>query len=445
MQDLTEQITERHNEGAAQRAVEIYDDADWNTVEEHIKAHFGDHPSVFHEIASPDIQIDICIIPPAGEQDFYTLVTIGMGAHKMQVPKALSEKDLERAELLICLPPYWKLNKASVQDEHWYWPIRVLKSTARLPIHEHSWLGYGHTVSMSADNSKTYHESVDFSGVVLLNPNYFGQESFSCTLSNGEEVHFYMLVPLYSEELQFKLVHGDEALMDLIQADPEQEPLLLADPERKNYCSPEILDEPWAMEYVEALETWENETTDYWFYMTLNLNARLQPMHRHKWEDALQYILEQRSLGEIDGGGTMQLPNGEIESCDIEINLIDDTEETIAELAEIVNEFGVPKGSKLIAEDFSVPVGDLEGMALYLNGTELPDEVYQNCDVNHVIERMNALLGDGDIGELYSWWEGPKDTALYFYGKSYEKMLAAVRSFIEKYPLCQKCTIDEIA
>lgn len=32
--------------------------------------------------------------------------------------------------------------------------------------------------------------------------------------------------------------------------------------------------------------------------LTLNLNSRLQPMHRHDLEDALQEILEKGKLGE---------------------------------------------------------------------------------------------------------------------------------------------------
>ena len=52
--------------------------------------------------------------------------------------------------------------------------------------------------------------------------------------------------------------------------------------------------------------------------LTLNLNSRLQPMHRHDLEDALQGILEKLNLGEVMGGGTLLNPEtGEIVSCDI--------------------------------------------------------------------------------------------------------------------------------
>lgn len=55
----------------------------------------------------------------------------------------------------------------------------------------------------------------------------------------------------------------------------------------------------------------------------MNLNSRLQPMHRHDLEDALQGILEKVNLGEVMGGGTLLNPEtGEIVSCDIEIHLM---------------------------------------------------------------------------------------------------------------------------
>ena len=73
-------------------------------VEQHIKRYFGEFGSVFHELVSPDIHVDICVVPPSEERDYYTLVTMGMGAHRMNVPEELAEYKLERAELAIALP-----------------------------------------------------------------------------------------------------------------------------------------------------------------------------------------------------------------------------------------------------------------------------------------------------------------------------------------------------
>ena len=70
----------------------------------HFEQYFGKVENVFHELVSPDIHVDICIVPPTEERDYYTLVTMGMGAHRMNVPEELAEYKLERAELAIALP-----------------------------------------------------------------------------------------------------------------------------------------------------------------------------------------------------------------------------------------------------------------------------------------------------------------------------------------------------
>ena len=80
---------------------------------------------------------------------------------------------------------------------------------------------------------------------------------------------------------------------------------------------------------------------------------------------------------------------------------------------------------------------------MYLNGTELPAEVYQTSDINYVIEKLNELLALS--GQLYSWWEGPQDTALYFYGVSFAEMKEKMADFLAEYPLCQKCRVEQIA
>jgi hypothetical protein len=179
-------------------------------------------------------------------------------------------------------------------------------------------------------------------------------------------------------------------------------------------------------------------------HFTLNLNARLQPFDRHDIEDVLIEAFEEQNLGSVNGGGTAQNPNGEIAYCDIELDLKDDSQESIDKAVAIIESLGIPKGSALYGEsDFKRDVGTLEGLALYLNGMELPDEVYQTCDVNHVVEEIGKLLGES--GKLYSHWQGPQDTALYFYGTSFDEMKAKMDSFLSEYPLCQKCRVEKIA
>ena len=66
-------------------------------IEDHIQQYFGKFDNVLHEIVSPDIHVDICVVPPSEERDYYTPDYHGHGAHRMHVPEELAEYKLERA------------------------------------------------------------------------------------------------------------------------------------------------------------------------------------------------------------------------------------------------------------------------------------------------------------------------------------------------------------
>ena len=189
---------------------EVYTEEEMEAVEGHIQQYFGKFENVFHELSSPDIHVDICVVPPSAERDYYTLVTMGMGAHRMNVPEELAEYKLERAELAIALPKDWKLKQEDMRDERWYWPIRLLKTLARLPIASDTWLGFGHTM----DHEEDFAKDTKLCAAILTGPQGTEGGSEVCVLPGDEEVNFYQVIPLYRDELEYKLAHDAEALLD---------------------------------------------------------------------------------------------------------------------------------------------------------------------------------------------------------------------------------------
>lgn len=186
--------------------LEAYEDEELDVLEEHIKDNYGDFPTVFHETVSKDIIVDIACIPPTEERNYYTLVTMGMGAHIMNIPDTLPLEENGRAELLICLPPDWKLGESS---EEWFWPIALLKDLARLPINTDSWLGWGHSV----DHRTAFSEKAGFCGTLLLYPEGVSEGAETCTLPNGDKVNFFEVIPLYREEMFYKVNHDTKSLL----------------------------------------------------------------------------------------------------------------------------------------------------------------------------------------------------------------------------------------
>lgn len=181
-------------------------------------------------------------------------------------------------------------------------------------------------------------------------------------------------------------------------------------------------------------------------FLVAQLNARIQPMHRGEiFEDPLDDELKKVNFGEVTGGGTLQAKSGEIENCDIEIQISKPSQEVIEIVINTLEMLGAPKGSKLQieSEDREVPFGRTEGLAVYLNGTDLPAEIYEESDSNFVYSEFDRLLDKE--GRVLSYWQSPTETALYMYGRSFQEMKKRLTPFLETYPLCQKCRIVQIA
>ena len=182
-------------------------------------------------------------------------------------------------------------------------------------------------------------------------------------------------------------------------------------------------------------------------HVTAQLNHLLMPIDRgERYEDPLDEALSAQGLGETSGGGTMQEQSGEIQFIDVEIDLTD-LEKGVPFVIAKLEELGAPKGSILRVHDTEpareIPFGKAEGVGVYLDGVNLPDEVYKNSDVNVVIEELNKRI-EGH-GEMQSHWQGNTETGLYFYGDDSNRMISLMRDFLDTYPLCKGARVVTIA
>lgn len=105
----------------------------------HIERHLGPIAHVFHEVISDTVHIDVHVVRPTDENPFARLVTSGMSDLPMSTPQEIEPPRF--AELIVTLPPDWKLDQASLEDDSWYWPVRLIKSLARFPHKYGTWAG----------------------------------------------------------------------------------------------------------------------------------------------------------------------------------------------------------------------------------------------------------------------------------------------------------------
>lgn len=196
-----------------------------DAVMAHIEKYFSDGRGfLIEDDCNKLMNVDFFVSEPTENRDFYTIVTVGMGAMLMNVPRMYATMIPSRTELMICLPKEWKLKSRS---RRWNWPLKYMENIARIPIIEDSWFALGHIIPVHqnlADNTKQ-------SGFLLLEPQENVPESFKTELGDGTEVSFLQMIPLYEEEMDYESQFGFDALLDRM-ADVSH----IVDPGRLNSC-----------------------------------------------------------------------------------------------------------------------------------------------------------------------------------------------------------------
>jgi hypothetical protein len=188
---------------------ETVSSAGYQALEAHYQQYLGGESTVWHEIVSDLVHVDVYLHPPTSERDFTVLTTIGMSALPMSAPPGAEE--MRFAELVIALPKSWPLTQEAFQNDDHYWPVRWLKQLARLPHEYETWLSYGHTIP-NGDPPEPLASNTKLSGMLLLPPIRFGEDFAQVTLEDGTTVHLWAVIPLYPEEMELKLKEGVEAL-----------------------------------------------------------------------------------------------------------------------------------------------------------------------------------------------------------------------------------------
>jgi hypothetical protein len=177
-------------------------------LETHIEKHIGEIGTVFHEIVSDLIHLDVLFVPASAERPYHVLITSGVSDEPMNVPNGMEK--FKRTELLIALPDEWPLTEDAFKDEANYWPVRWLKQIGRLPHEYDTWIGWGHTIPNGDPPERI--ANTEFIGVMLTAPYWLPPDFFQLTTRTGDIVSFYVLVPLYREEMDLKLKEGVDEL-----------------------------------------------------------------------------------------------------------------------------------------------------------------------------------------------------------------------------------------
>lgn len=204
----------------------------YELVDQHIGSYFdGCSITVFHEIPTLDIHLDVYRIRPTNSQ-FDVLLTSGMSTIAMNVIEgAKNAASLRFAEVMALIPKGIDFGKIYPSGTKYDWIISMVKQTAKFPHFYDTWIGVGHTLQ-AHEQLKPYSNDTDFCGCLVL-PTMTFPVAFQKIKSPHGIINIYGLFPLYKEELQFKIEYGFNEFTKLLIANNTKE---VIDFNRTNYC-----------------------------------------------------------------------------------------------------------------------------------------------------------------------------------------------------------------
>jgi hypothetical protein len=203
-------------------------------IDEHIDKYFGDIKNIFHEIIPVKIHVDIYISEPTNDRNYYSIITSGMSTLPMKAPGNLS--GCKYSELFLCLPANWNINQNAQEDENNYWPFRCLKVLARFPHDYKTWLWDKHTIP-NENPIKPFSNNTKLCCSMLSTPKRIDANFYKLRINKDKTIYFHSIIPLYMEEMNYKLKHGAEGLLKLLNSNGVNE---LLDINRKSVIKKKI-------------------------------------------------------------------------------------------------------------------------------------------------------------------------------------------------------------
>jgi hypothetical protein len=180
-----------------------------DAIVRHMEKYIGPAEQVFHELISDWVHVDLHWIKPAPGREFHTIFTTGMSEKPMNTPP--NAEHLRYAELMICLPISWDLEH--LEDEANYWVLRWLKILARMPHQYNTWLAGLHTIP-HGDPPQPFAPNTKLCCTMLAWSVLFDENIDVVQIDDQRTVHIYTLIPIYKEEMEFKLKHGGQKLLE---------------------------------------------------------------------------------------------------------------------------------------------------------------------------------------------------------------------------------------
>lgn len=161
---------------------------------------FGGHRVL--EIAVKENEIPLIALDIESRSQVTVISTNGLSDYKMPVPEKLAGREYN--ELCFCLPSYWEWE--NLENPNMNWVFAWIQKLAKHVIEKETWFGPGHTIPSGKD-LPPYSETMLQTHLILSDPILLENE-LQPVLVDGKNIHFLTIIPIFSEEMDFKQVKG---------------------------------------------------------------------------------------------------------------------------------------------------------------------------------------------------------------------------------------------
>jgi hypothetical protein len=169
-------------------------------VKEELIKRFGEHRVSDVPVADGEIPLIAC------DLDLHVPVTVlmtnGLRNYTMPVPE--KETGNEHIELYFCLPSYWEWEDLDNPNMNWVFPW--IQRLAKYVQEKETWFGHGHTMQAGKD-MQPLSPTMKQNHLFLMRP-LFLEQALEPLQVGDKEVQFLAIVPIFEDEMDYKLGKG---------------------------------------------------------------------------------------------------------------------------------------------------------------------------------------------------------------------------------------------
>ena len=184
-----------------------------NKVTNYIEKYLGNIDETIREILpGSKVSININIIRPTKERNYITLVTSGMSEYSM----GYSENDEENkyAELMMKLPPDWKLDESHCKSDTYGCPLRILRMIGHLPHNSEGYISERVIIpnGIQGDVPLPFHADTWLSAIMICK----SEDIPSLNFEQNKRIDFFTVVPICDEEIELARKMGNNKFMNTL-------------------------------------------------------------------------------------------------------------------------------------------------------------------------------------------------------------------------------------